>query len=408
MSSNYAIELKRIEKNYKVYKKPIERLLQMLPWNKGKKLYDDFFALKNISLEVKKGEVVGIVGQNGAGKSTLLQIVCKTLQPSGGELRVNGRIAALLELGSGFNPEFTGRENIYMAGAIAGLSKEQIDQKYDSIVNFAGIGHHIDNPVKTYSSGMGVRLAFSVATSVQPDILVIDEALSVGDGAFARKSFDRIMKLKDAGCTILFCSHSLYQVEVLCDRVAWIDRGEVKSFGSPSLVIGEYQKFLDNLENPLEIETENREKVQEAEVLRKKTVNSAKIKKVVLSSDGGEGKDLNLVSDISTLRVEAVIQSDPELPVPSAAVIITDEAGRNITSCGSFYDGVKIELDGNGEAKVQVEFEKIGLRRGKYYVYFFLLCEKAIHIYESVQCGTLHMTQRGAEIGVVSIPRVWK
>lgn len=247
MSSDIAICLKNISKKYKLYEKPIDRLWQMLPWNKDKTIGEEFWALKNIDMEIRKGEVIGLVGQNGAGKSTLLQLVCNTLQSTSGEIHVNGKIAALLELGSGFNPEFTGKENVYMSAAISGLSKEETDEKYNEIVEFSGIGDFVNTPVKNYSSGMMVRLAFAVATSVEPDILVIDEALSVGDGAFARKSFDRIMKLKDAGCTILFCSHALYQVEVLCEKVMWLDKGEVKAFGEPSGVVNMYQTYLDRV-----------------------------------------------------------------------------------------------------------------------------------------------------------------
>jgi len=185
-----------------------------------------------VSFEIAKGDVIGILGVNGAGKSTLLQLVCGTLTATHGEVLVKGRIAALLELGAGFNPEFTGRENVFMSAAIMGLTQDEVTARFEDIVEFSGIRDFIDQPVKTYSSGMYVRLAFSVATHVDPDILVIDEALSVGDGHFARKSFDRIMALKARGCTILFCSHSIYQLEALCQQALWLDQGQVKLFES--------------------------------------------------------------------------------------------------------------------------------------------------------------------------------
>lgn len=403
MSYDIAVELQNISKVYKIYHKPIDRLLQMLPWNKNKKLFSEFTALNDINLKINKGEVIGIVGENGAGKSTLLQIVCQTLQPSVGKVQINGKIAALLELGSGFNPEFTGRENVYMSAAIAGFTQKETENIYDSIVEFSGIKEHIDNPVKTYSSGMMLRLAFSVATSIKPDILVIDEALSVGDGAFARKSFDRIMELKESGATILFCSHSLYQVEVLCEKVMWIEKGKVRAFGEPSTVINTYQKYLDN------IDIHNNKTLKEEQVLVQESLNySSKIKKVIVTSNDNQIKNLKLISDISTLNINAIIQSDANMPAPSVAVVITDEVGRNVTSCGSFYDDFIIVFDKNQEANISISFEKIGLRKGKYYIYLFLLCEKAIHIYESIQCGTIEMTQKGAEIGIVSLPRKWK
>jgi len=405
MSSNtLVIKLEDIEKNYKMYKRPIDRLLQMLPWNRDKKLYENFYALKDINLDILSGEVIGLVGQNGAGKSTLLQIVCQTLQATGGTLKVNGRVAALLELGSGFNPEFNGKENVYMAGAIAGLSKKQIDEKYESIVNFSGIGDHIHNAVKTYSSGMMVRLAFAVATSIEPDILVIDEALSVGDGAFARKSFDRIMSLKDAGCTILFCSHSLYQVEVLCDKVMWIDRGNIKAFGEPAGVINSYQKYLDALMNT---DTQDETNIPE-DTPRIGNNSMTRIKKVLISSNDGQEGDLKVVSNATDVCVEVSFVADTSLPTPTLGVLITDDQLKNITSCGSFYDNVSLHVNKKGEGIVRVTYPKIGLMNGRYYVHVFLMCERAIHIYDGIQCNALNVTQKGSELGIVSLPREWE
>ena len=211
-----ALVVSNLCKSFTLYAKPIDRLWQALGKHSANTRH--FHALTDISFSLAKGEVVGVVGRNGAGKSTLLQLICGTLNPSSGSVKVNGRIAALRELGSGFNPEFTGRDNVFMNAAVLGLSRTEIEAKYDDIVDFAELAAFMDQPVKTYSSGMLVRLAFAVATSVEPDILIIDEALSVGDGVFARKSFDRIMQLRDAGTSILFCSHSLYQVEALYNK----------------------------------------------------------------------------------------------------------------------------------------------------------------------------------------------
>ena len=404
MLSNIAISMKNVSKKYKVYDRPIDRLLQMLPWNKDKTFAEEFWALKDINMQIEPGEVIGLIGNNGAGKSTLLQIVCKTLESTDGELQVNGKIAALLELGSGFNPEFSGKENVYMSAAIAGLSKEETDIKYEEIVEFSGIGDFIHSPVKNYSSGMMMRLAFSVATSVEPDILVIDEALSVGDGTFARKSFDRIMQLKDSGCTILFCSHSLYQVEVLCKKVMWLDKGEVKAFGEPAGVINMYQKYIDHMDE---------KSVPENGIIESTNTNALansniRIKKIKVFSDDGQKGDLKLESETSTLSVDVSFVSDTSLPVPSVAVIITDEVGKNITSCGTFYDDIAIELNEKDEGHISLTFPKIGLRRGRYYLHVLLMCENAIHIYESAQCASLDVTQRGSEVGLIALPREWK
>ena len=218
-NSEAAIKTLKLSKCYQLYTHPRDRLKQFLwphRWWGPRQYYRELWALRDIDLTVNHGEVVGIVGQNGSGKSTLLQLVCGTLTPTHGDVHINGRVAALLELGAGFNPEFTGRENVFMSAAIMGLSQAKIAERIEDIIDFSGVRDFIDQPVKTYSSGMYVRLAFSVAINVDPDILVIDEALSVGDGAFARKSFNRIMQMRDAGKTILFCSHSLFQVESLC------------------------------------------------------------------------------------------------------------------------------------------------------------------------------------------------
>lgn len=243
MSSESAIHLQDVCKSFPVYDKPHHRLLQMLfprkrPW------FREFHALKNIGLEVEKGRTLGIVGRNGSGKSTLLQVICGTLMPSSGVVRVNGRIAALLELGTGFNPEFTGRENVYLNGSVLGLTREEIDERFGDIAAFADIGDFIEQPVKSYSSGMYVRLAFAVAISTTPDILIVDEALSVGDEAFQRKCFARIHAIRDAGATVLFVSHSAATVVELCDQAVLLDKGEVLAEGSPKTVVSRYQKLL--------------------------------------------------------------------------------------------------------------------------------------------------------------------
>ena len=238
-----AIRARGLGKRYTLFDRPTDRLRQLL-WGSRRAGGRDFWALREVDFEVARGEVVGIVGRNGAGKSTLLQMVCGTLTPTEGELQVNGRVAALLELGAGFNPDFSGVENVYMNAALMGLTRAQVDARLDEILAFADIGSFVHQPVKTYSSGMYVRLAFATATSVQPDILVIDEALSVGDGAFARKSFDRIMGLKDAGATILFCSHAMYHVHALCSRAMWLDSGRLRMLDSAARVTAAYEAAL--------------------------------------------------------------------------------------------------------------------------------------------------------------------
>lgn len=245
MCSDVSIEVSGVGKVFPVYSRPHHRFFQMMsPPARKRRWYREFRALKEINFSVKQGETVGIIGRNGSGKSTLLQIICGTLSPSSGHVQAHGRIAALLELGAGFNPEFTGRENIYMNGALLGLSREEINARFEQITAFADIGEFIEQPVKSYSSGMFVRLAFAVAIHVEPDILIVDEALSVGDEAFQRKCFARIEQLRERGATIIFVSHSASTVLELCNRAILLDHGELLSIGEPKEIVARYQKLL--------------------------------------------------------------------------------------------------------------------------------------------------------------------
>ena len=244
MSSEAAICVRDLSKAFPIYSKPHHRLMQMITPGPKDRWYREFHALRNINIDISRGETVGIVGRNGSGKSTLLQLICGTLTPSGGDIHVNGRIVALLELGAGFNPEFTGRENVFLNATVLGLSHGEIVDKFEEIEAFADIGEFIDQPVKSYSSGMYVRLAFAVAINVSPEILVVDEALSVGDEGFQRKCFARIDAIRDSGATVLFVSHSASTVVDLCDRAILLDRGELLTAGTPRHVISRYQKLL--------------------------------------------------------------------------------------------------------------------------------------------------------------------
>ncbi len=250
-SEDFAIRVSNLSKCYRIYDQPRDRLKQFilprihrLTGVQSTKYFHEFWALKDVSFEVKKGETIGIIGRNGSGKSTLLQLICGTLNPSCGSIQSNGRIAALLELGSGFNLEFTGRENVYTNGAVLGLNQQEIDARFDKIVAFADIGRFIEQPVKSYSSGMVVRLAFAVAINVDPEILIVDEALSVGDEMFQRKCFSRIEGIKNEGATIIFVSHSGSTIVELCDQAILLDSGEKLAMGAPKTVVGKYQKLI--------------------------------------------------------------------------------------------------------------------------------------------------------------------
>jgi lipopolysaccharide transport system ATP-binding protein len=392
MSCEISLRLEGVSKCFYLYEKPIYRVFAALPWNREKVYAKEFWALKDVSIEIKKGESVGIIGRNGAGKSTLLQLICKTLTPTEGSVEVHGKIAALLELGSGFNPEFSGRENIFFSSAIAGMSKKEIEAKYESIVSFSEVEKFIDQSVKTYSSGMMMKLAFSVATSIEPDVLVIDEALSVGDGAFARKSFDRIMKLKDGGATILFCSHSLFQVEALCDRVVWMENGSVKMMGSPSEVIPYYEASLDDSF----IAEPHKERVLDV----KKTF---RLRSVTMQSNA------TLRSGVDSLVLLVEYNFDTMKASPTLIFEIFNINGQTVTSGVSNVDGILLEGDEEGVGRVEICFEKIKLMRGRYRVDFYLMCEKGIHPYDhAASCVVFEVTQEHHEKGFVFLEHTWK
>lgn len=404
-SVSTAIRLENLGKCYHIYDTPRDRLLQMF-FRGRRKYFREFWALREVSFEVNRGECFGIIGRNGAGKSTLLQLLCGTLNPTTGNIAVHGRVAALLELGAGFNPEFTGRENVYLGASLFGLSSEEIAASYDAIVEFSGIGDFIDQPVKTYSSGMYVRLAFSVATSVDPDILVIDEALSVGDGEFSRRSFDRIMSLKEAGKTVLFCSHSLYQIEAICNRALWLNQGKVEMLGFPSRVTSSYNEFLNSGRHearPFSLAV--------GEEVEKKPgrVAEARIIAVEVVVDGVAGKHLQAVSGESDVFVAVSFVSNPDLPAPVVAMGFETDSGVIVTSAITNEDGFVVQRETDGQGKASVRFSRIPLLKGRYWVGVVLMCENGIHFYDSaIRIVEIEIIQKGLLQGVAALPHLWE
>ena len=243
MSSDSAITVRGLGKDYRIYQRPIDRIREMYSV-RGRDYHSVFTALDNVSFDVAPGQTVGIIGPNGSGKSTLLEMVCGTLTPTRGTVTVSGRLAALLELGAGFNPAFSGRENVYLNAALLGISREEVEERFEDIVEFAGIGEFVEHPVSTYSSGMYVRLAFATAVNTDPDVLIVDEALAVGDIRFQRKCFRRFQEMQKAGKTILFVTHSVDLVQAHCSHAIYLKSGEVRSKGEPKTVIQDYLEDL--------------------------------------------------------------------------------------------------------------------------------------------------------------------
>ena len=423
------ILLEGVGKTYKRFAKPSDRFWQAL-WprigtQKGASS-NEFVALAPLNLQVKRGEALGLIGRNGAGKSTLLQMVCGTLNPSSGSLLVTGKIGALLELGAGFNPEFTGRENVYLAAAVMGFSGAETDALYESIVDFSGIREFIDQPVKTYSSGMYVRLAFSIATSANPDILVIDEALSVGDGAFAKKSFERIMQLKTQGTTVLFCSHSMYQVESFCDRALWLDRGQVQMEGPAADVVAAYTDSLraenahsadkpsPNTASALEVSVASQKAPSNNELEIDSdpapvTSGLTRILGIEVSVDGIKGRELQALSLQSDVHITVKFESDPTQPCPTLATGFALPDGQIFTSAYTLFDGIAIERNAQGQGQATVVFEKLPLMKGRFTVGAYLFDERALHVYDVVlQAATVNVTQAGVHQGFVQLPHRWQ
>lgn len=316
MSEEIAISLNNVSKCYKRYARPVDRLKEiLLP---GKSHAHEFWALRDINLEVTKGETVGIIGQNGSGKSTLLQVIAGTLTPTTGEVQVNGRVSALLELGSGFNPEFTGRQNVFFNGQILGLSREEIEAKFDEIAGFAEIGDFIDQPVKTYSSGMVVRLAFAVAAHTEPKILIVDEALSVGDARFQARCMKRIRQMKERGITLLFVSHDSGSVKMLCKSAVLMNHGRILEIGKPKEVVNHYIALLSSDTNEVEVEEiksiESHEdfiKGNQEDSLHRHGNQLAVIKNVKISDLNQ--KEITKVETGATLQIEVLLAAKAEL-----------------------------------------------------------------------------------------------
>lgn len=356
------IDIKHLNKVYNLYDKPIDRLKEVLsPTHKS--YHREHYALNDISLEIKKGESVGIVGKNGSGKSTLLKIITGVLNPTSGEINVKGKISALLELGAGFNPEYTGIENIYLNGTMMGYSKAEMDEKVDDIIAFADIGDFINQPVKTYSSGMFARLAFAVSINVEPEILIVDETLSVGDTRFQIKCMDKMKEMMEGGTTVLFVSHDINAIRRFCTKCVWINEGRLKEIGSVNTISDHYMDFLKILD--VENERKKEEHVSEIEFIPKNNV----VAEVV------EFKVLNIKNEIidtmyydETIKIRMVYDVyDETIKNPVLGVAIRSCDDKYINGLNTLLDNKKIPWKYGRNQMVLEYVDGILALSGKYY-----------------------------------------
>lgn len=405
--ADIAISVNNISKMYKLYDNPMDRLKESLGLSK-KKRYKEHYALNDVSFQVHKGETVGIIGTNGSGKSTILKIITGVLNPTTGNVAVDGRISALLELGAGFNQEYSGIENVYLNGTMIGFSKEEIDAKLKDILEFADIGDFVYQPVKTYSSGMFVRLAFAVAINIEPEILIVDEALSVGDVFFQAKCYRKFEEFKKMGKTILFVSHDLSSIGKYCDRVVLLNNGKKLAEGDAKEMVNLYRRVLvnqyeepDTEEANMEVEAEGQTvAIQGKEVVQEESMetNSSKTQeahKIIATDENTMKSKLNLnpqvleygsklaeIADFSIrddagmitnviekgqdFSVELIIKFRADISEPIFAFTIKDLKGTEITGTNTMYENVPLRPQKAGEERHVVFSQKMPLEAGEY------------------------------------------
>lgn len=376
MEKEIAIRVEHLSKIYKLYDRPKDRLKEALGLTR-KKLYREHYALDDVSFEVKKGETVGIIGTNGSGKSTILKIITGVLNPSGGTVEVDGRISALLELGAGFNGEYTGIENVYLNGTMIGFTKEEIDARLDDIISFADIGDFIHQPVKMYSSGMFVRLAFAVAINIDPEILIVDEALSVGDVFFQAKCYHKFEEFKNQGKTILFVSHDLGSIAKYCDRVVLLNKGKMLDQGSPKAMVDTYKQLLVN-QDPVKQADGQTEQIESSRNWQKGfKVNPNKLEYgskraeiidfVVLDETG---RASNSIEKGRPFTIKSKVHFHEDIQDPIITYTFKTIQGTPVTGTNTMYEGKHCQYPKTGHEVVVTFEQNMDLQGGEYLLSF--------------------------------------
>ena len=342
-----AIEVRNVSKHFKLYHEQYHTLKERLIFLRRAKRFEEFHALEDVSFEVEEGTTFGLIGANGSGKSTILKLMAGILRPSAGEVIVKGRIGALLEVGAGFHPDLTGRQNVYLNGSILGFSTREINRKFDDIVSFAGIENFIDNPVRNYSSGMYIRLGFAVAVHMDPDILLIDEVIAVGDEAFQAKCMERIRKFQDDGKTILIVTHAVDGIRDLCSQAALLSKGRLAAYGNPSEVIRQYRNKVSR--------TPSGEKIDH--------LTAVDIEKVTLTDPAGNPRPFFRAGDPMTVWTELVTNTPVEDPVFSVNVF--DAAGQHIFGTNTNLRYMETTLT-RGPARLRIDFDMLPMQEGTF------------------------------------------
>ncbi|RTQ93152.1 ABC transporter ATP-binding protein [Lysinibacillus telephonicus] len=360
LNEDNAVLVKDLTKVYKLYDNPKDRLKESLSFIR-KKYHSEFYALNGVSFSIKKGQTLGIIGKNGSGKSTLLKILTGVLTPTSGSVMVNGKVAALLELGAGFNVEYTGIENIYLQGTIMGYSREQMDQRLDGILNFADIGEYIYQPVKTYSSGMFARLAFAVAINVDPEVLIIDEALAVGDMKFQAKCFNRLTELKENGVTILFVGHDVSSIRTFCDLALWLHEGEVIEYGNTLDVTAEYMKYMNDdvstLEASAAIEMSLNKIATDFDPINRWGSQQGIIKYVEMFNSKGEKSTVINFGETVSIKIITEVPKEVDLKFVSIAFSIKNKVGTDLMVSTTYDHNHRFTKANTNAIEVTFEFE---------------------------------------------------
>ena len=375
----YAIQVKDVSKVYKLFDRNRDRLRDALGLTR-KKLYKEYYALNHLSFDVKKGETIGIIGTNGAGKSTILKIITGVLQPTSGEVDINGRISALLELGAGFNPEYTGIENIYLNGTMMGFSKEEIDVKMEEILSFADIGNFVYQPVKSYSSGMFVRLAFAVAINIDPEILIVDEALSVGDVFFQAKCYQKFEDFKRNGKTILFVSHDLGSISRYCDRVILLNKGEKMDEGTPKDMINLYKRLITTSDETNKEDESNARPVKSILDISNDSDWKSNYNLNPRLEEYGDGKATiqdfaivdengrltNVIEKGSSFKILTKVQIEEPMRDPIFTFTIKNVRGIDITGTNTMLEDIRLGVCNSGETYLASYEQVMNLQGGDY------------------------------------------